>query len=80
MQEKTLKQKMKDDIAKAIIAKHGASLSISEHEAIISDIKRKAAEAHAKVVLESNGLLLESKYIRVPFINSCFLLKLGQNL
>lgn len=75
MQEKTLKQKMKDDIAKAIVAKHGA-LSISEHEAIISDIKCKAAEAHAKVVLESNGLRLESKF---PCSFYQFL-KLGQNL
>ncbi|KAL1566581.1 hypothetical protein AAHA92_02176 [Salvia divinorum] len=56
--EKTLKQKMKDDIAEVIIAKHGAPLSISEHEAIVSNIKREAAEAHAKV-LESQGILLE---------------------
>ncbi|XP_057809572.1 uncharacterized protein LOC131023930 [Salvia miltiorrhiza] len=56
--EKSLKQKMKDDVAKAIIAKHGAPLSISEHEAIVSNIKRKAAEAHAKV-LESKGMLVE---------------------
>lgn len=61
MQEKILKQKMKDDIAKAIIAKHGAPLTISEHEAIVSLIKQETAEAHAKV-LESKGILLESKY------------------
>ncbi|KAL3637817.1 hypothetical protein CASFOL_018265 [Castilleja foliolosa] len=58
-QEKSLKQKMKDDIAKAIIAKHGAPLSISEHEAIVSNIKRKASQAHAKV-LESKGILLKN--------------------
>ncbi|XP_042041859.1 uncharacterized protein LOC121787243 [Salvia splendens] len=56
--EKTLKQKMKDDIAEAIIAKHGAPLLILEHEAIVSNIKREAEEAHAKV-LESKGILLE---------------------
>ncbi|XP_047968508.1 uncharacterized protein LOC125212392 [Salvia hispanica] len=56
--EKTLKQKMKDDIAEAIIAKHGAPLSILEHETIVSNIKREAEEAHAKV-LESKGILLE---------------------
>ncbi|CAI9758388.1 unnamed protein product [Fraxinus pennsylvanica] len=53
--EKSLKQKMRDDIAKAIIAKHGAPLSISEHEAILSKIKSEAAHAHAKV-LESQGM------------------------
>ncbi|CAA2984301.1 Hypothetical predicted protein [Olea europaea subsp. europaea] len=53
--EKGLKQKMKDDIAKAIIAKHGAPLSILEHEAILSKIKSEAAHAHAKV-LESQGM------------------------
>ncbi|KAL6521523.1 hypothetical protein OROGR_018092 [Orobanche gracilis] len=57
--EKSLKQKMKDDYAKAILAKHGAHLSISEHEAIVSDIKRKSAQAHAKV-LESKGMLIKN--------------------
>ncbi|KAL6587983.1 hypothetical protein OROMI_000961 [Orobanche minor] len=57
--EKSLKQKMKDDYAKAILAKHGAPLSISEHEAIVSDIKRKSAQAHAKV-LESKGMLFKN--------------------
>ncbi|KAL0332496.1 UNVERIFIED_CONTAM: hypothetical protein Scaly_2151100 [Sesamum calycinum] len=57
--EKSLKQKMKDDIANAIIAKDGASLSISEHEAIVSHIKSEAAEAHAEV-LESKSMLLKS--------------------
>ncbi|KAK6128469.1 hypothetical protein DH2020_037783 [Rehmannia glutinosa] len=56
--EKSLKQKMKDDIAKAIIARHGA-LSISEHDSIVSNIKRKAAQAHAEV-LESQGLVLKN--------------------
>ncbi|KAL2241379.1 UNVERIFIED_CONTAM: Cell division cycle-associated 7-like protein [Sesamum indicum] len=55
--EKSLKQKMKDDIAKAIIAKDGAPLSISEHEAVVSHIKSEAAEAHAEV-LESKSMLL----------------------
>ncbi|KAL3640445.1 hypothetical protein CASFOL_015413 [Castilleja foliolosa] len=58
-QEKSLKQKMKDDFAKAIVTKHGAPLSISEHDVIVSDIKRKTAQAHAKV-LESKGILLKN--------------------
>ncbi|KAL0423955.1 UNVERIFIED_CONTAM: hypothetical protein Sradi_0930300 [Sesamum radiatum] len=56
--EKSLKKKMKDDIAKAIIARHGAPLSISEHEAIVARIKRETAQAHARV-LESKGMLLK---------------------
>lgn len=66
MQEKTLKQKMKDDLAKAIIARHDAPLMISEHEAIVSKIKWKADEAHEKV-LELKGLLLKSKYSMFHF-------------
>ncbi|KAI3451749.1 hypothetical protein Pfo_008414 [Paulownia fortunei] len=57
--EKSLKQKMKDDIAKAIIARDGAPLSISEQEAIVSHIKSDVANAHAKL-LESKGMLLKS--------------------
>ncbi|KAK6150948.1 hypothetical protein DH2020_015880 [Rehmannia glutinosa] len=57
--EKSLKQKMKDDIAKAIIAKDGATLSISEQEAVVSRLKPKVAQAHEKV-LESKDLLLKS--------------------
>ncbi|CAN4123600.1 unnamed protein product [Withania somnifera] len=58
-EEKRLKQKMQDDIAQAIIAKNGAPLSISEHEAIVSQIKHEAAEAHASVVESKNT---RSKY------------------
>ncbi|KAL2498430.1 Zinc-finger domain of monoamine-oxidase A repressor R1 protein [Abeliophyllum distichum] len=60
--EKSLKQKMKDDIAKAIIAKHGAPLSISEHEAIVAKIKSEAAHAHAKV-LESQGMFSKKSQV-----------------
>ncbi|KAJ0526466.1 putative transcription factor C2H2 family [Helianthus annuus] len=48
--EKTIKQKMQDDIAKAIIAKEGVPLTLSEHDAIVSKIKNKAAEAHAEML------------------------------
>ncbi|KAD4888407.1 hypothetical protein R6Q59_034566 [Mikania micrantha] len=48
--EKTLKQKMLDDIAKAIIAKEGVPLTIQEHDAIVSKIKNKTAEAHAEML------------------------------
>ncbi|KAJ0868987.1 putative WHIM1 domain-containing protein [Helianthus annuus] len=39
-----------DDIAKAIIAKEGVPLTIKEHDAIVSKIKDKAAEAHGEML------------------------------
>ena len=39
-----MKQKMLDEVAKAILAKNGAPLSVSEHEAVVSKIKTEAAE------------------------------------
>lgn len=61
MQEKQLKQKLQDEVAKAIIANQGAPLSVSEHEAIVSEIKSKAAEAHAELV-EAVGLVSKSMF------------------
>ncbi|PIN02039.1 adenylate kinase [Handroanthus impetiginosus] len=61
--EKSLKQKMKEDVKKAIIAKDGAPLSISEHEAIVSDIRSEAAQAHAEV-LEAEDILTKRKKTR----------------
>ncbi|PSR87806.1 Cell division cycle-associated 7-like protein [Actinidia chinensis var. chinensis] len=58
--EKQLKQKMQDEVAKAIIAKNGDPLSISEHEAIVSEIKTEAAQAHAEM-LESKGMVPKGK-------------------
>lgn len=60
LKEKRLKQKMQDEVAEAIIAKNGAPLSISEHEAIVSVMKTKAAQAHAEV-LESKGMATKEK-------------------
>ncbi|GFZ18962.1 zinc-finger domain of monoamine-oxidase A repressor R1 protein [Actinidia rufa] len=58
--EKQLKQKMQDEVAKAIIAKNGDPLSISEHEAIVSEIKTEAAQAHAEM-LEAKGMVPKGK-------------------
>ncbi|XP_024037214.1 uncharacterized protein LOC18039540 isoform X3 [Citrus clementina] len=57
--EKKLKQKLQDEVAKAIIT-NGAPLSISEHEAIVSEIKRKAAEAHSEMT-EAKGMAFKKK-------------------
>ncbi|XP_060193774.1 uncharacterized protein LOC132623090 isoform X1 [Lycium barbarum] len=53
-EEKRLKQKMQNEIAQAIIEKNGAPISISEHEAIVTQIKLEAAEAHASVMESKN--------------------------
>ncbi|XP_073127846.1 uncharacterized protein [Henckelia pumila] len=58
--EKSLKQKMQDDIAKAIVINNGSRLTISEHEAIVSRIKAEAAQAHDKV-LKSTGMFNNNK-------------------
>ncbi|KAL1815422.1 hypothetical protein ACET3Z_017997 [Daucus carota] len=52
---KSLKQKLADELAKAITAKDGSSLSISEHDEIVSQIKCEAAQAH-KEMLESMNM------------------------
>ncbi|KAF9608743.1 hypothetical protein IFM89_010875 [Coptis chinensis] len=47
--ERRLKQHiMQDDVAKEIISRNGAPLSISEHESLISRIKDEAAKARAE--------------------------------
>nr|XP_043617880.1 uncharacterized protein LOC122589631 [Erigeron canadensis] len=48
--EKSLKQKMLDDVAKAVIANEGVPLTTMEYDAIVSKIKNKAAEAHAEML------------------------------
>ncbi|XP_052197578.1 uncharacterized protein LOC127804687 isoform X2 [Diospyros lotus] len=58
--EKQLKQKMQDEMAIALIAKNGLPLSISEHDAIVSQIKIEAAQAHAKM-LEAKGKVPKGK-------------------
>nr|GEX42725.1 zinc-finger domain of monoamine-oxidase A repressor R1 [Tanacetum cinerariifolium] len=48
--EKCLKQKMHDDIAKAVLAKNGAPLTIQEHESLVSEIKKNTAQAHDEML------------------------------
>lgn len=66
VQEKLLKRKLQDKVAKLIIAKNGAPLSISEHEALVSQIKSEAAQAHAEL-LEAEGIVPKSMF---PFLIS----------
>ncbi|OAY60391.1 uncharacterized protein LOC110631073 [Manihot esculenta] len=58
--EKHLKQKVQDEVAKAIIAKNGASFSVSEHEALVSQIKKEAAQAHAEM-MEAIGMVSKKR-------------------
>uniref|UniRef100_A0A7N0UI40 DDT domain-containing protein n=1 Tax=Kalanchoe fedtschenkoi TaxID=63787 RepID=A0A7N0UI40_KALFE len=54
--ERAAKKKIKDELAKAIIAKSGSPLTISEHETIVSQIKIEAAEAHAQIIEAKKAL------------------------
>ncbi|KAF7820004.1 zinc-finger of monoamine-oxidase A repressor R1 [Senna tora] len=58
--KRSLKQKLTDDLAKAIIAKNGAPLSISEHGSLVSKIKSEADRAHAEM-LEAMGMVPKKK-------------------
>ncbi|XP_047312782.1 uncharacterized protein LOC124916092 [Impatiens glandulifera] len=55
-QKKQLKQKMKDELAEAVIAKNGVPLSISEHTTIVSQFKVQIDQAHAEM-MESKEML-----------------------
>ncbi|EXB97175.1 hypothetical protein L484_008665 [Morus notabilis] len=54
--EKLLKQKLEDEVVKAIIARNGAPISISDHEALISQFKSDVAQVHAEM-LEAQGVV-----------------------
>ncbi|OAY57054.1 uncharacterized protein LOC110609948 isoform X2 [Manihot esculenta] len=58
VKEKQLKEKVQDEVAKAIIAKakNDAPFSVSEYEAIVSQIKKEAAEARAEI-MEAMGMV-----------------------
>lgn len=46
---------------KAIIARNGVPISISDHEALISQFKSDVAQAHAEI-LEAQGVVSKSKF------------------
>ncbi|CAN1241159.1 Cell division cycle-associated 7-like protein [Linum perenne] len=58
--EKDLKRKTQDEIAKAILAKNGAPLSISEHEALMSQIKMQTSQVHAEM-LEAKEMMSKER-------------------
>ncbi|XP_068641843.1 uncharacterized protein [Aristolochia californica] len=58
--EKLLKQKLKDELAQAILSKNGDSLSISEHENMVSEIKSEAEKAYVEK-LEAMGMVPKMK-------------------
>lgn len=59
MQEKLLKRKMQNVIAEALLAKNGP-LTISEHGAIVSQVKQEIAQARAEL-LQISGDAFASK-------------------
>lgn len=56
-----MKEKMQEEITKAILQKNGDLLSISENDAVISQIKHEAAQAHTEL-LEAKGLQSKSRF------------------
>ncbi|PSS33622.1 Centrosomal protein [Actinidia chinensis var. chinensis] len=60
-EKQVLKQKMLDEVAKAIIAKNGDFLSISEHEAVVSKMKTEAAQAHAEMLESKDNMLYKQR-------------------
>lgn len=63
MQEKQVKRKLQEKIAKAVIAKNGVPLTISEHDAIISKIRSETERARAEL-LEAMELMPKSMSFR----------------
>ncbi|KAK8616573.1 hypothetical protein V6N13_018118 [Hibiscus sabdariffa] len=63
--EKEMKKKLQDEIAKAIIVKNGAPLSISENEELISRIKKEVAQT-----LEVAYTLAEEEDCRLDAVRS----------
>ncbi|MCI49678.1 zinc-finger of monoamine-oxidase A repressor R1, partial [Trifolium medium] len=47
--ERSLKQQLQDEMAKAVIS-NGNNLSISEYDALVSKIKSEAAKAHTELL------------------------------
>ncbi|KAK4834628.1 hypothetical protein QYF36_025888 [Acer negundo] len=72
--EKQLKKKLQDEVAKAIIDKNGAPLSIDEHEAIISKIKSETAQAHSEM-LEAMGMVPQKRQRSDAVRTDCILLE-----
>lgn len=52
---------MQNEVAKAIISQSGAPLSIRKYEAVVSRIKRDAAQAHSEM-LDAMGIVSKSKF------------------
>ncbi|XP_022155055.1 uncharacterized protein LOC111022193 isoform X2 [Momordica charantia] len=50
--EKQAKHKLRDELAKALIAKNGIPLTIAEHDAIVSQMKRDVAGAQSERLVE----------------------------
>lgn len=61
-----MKQKMLDEVAKAIIEKNGAPISVSNHKEMVSRIKSEAAQAHSEML---EAMALKSKCISTFEVN-----------
>ncbi|XP_010263034.1 PREDICTED: uncharacterized protein LOC104601411 isoform X2 [Nelumbo nucifera] len=60
--EKGMKQKLRDEITKAILLKNGAPISISEHDDIVANMRIEVAKAHSET-LEAMKMVSNKKQI-----------------
>ncbi|GKA92583.1 hypothetical protein Tco_0814508 [Tanacetum coccineum] len=60
LKEKSLKQKIMDQIAKAIIANDSVPITTKEYDLVVSELKKKAAEAHAATTSIYNKIEMKS--------------------
>lgn len=63
MQEKEIKEKLKNDMAKAILSERdAAALTIEEHANMVSKIKEETEKAHAELMETMDSLSLSMSY------------------
>ena len=56
-----MKQKLQEQRVRVIIAQNGSPVSISKHEAVISQIKTEVEQANAEM-LEATNMLTQSMF------------------
>lgn len=73
LQEKDIKQKMKDEMAKAMAPREGAPLSASEHLELIFKIKTEAEKSSAELA-ESMEIVPKSMILSCLILYCCLFL------
>ncbi|KAK9683237.1 hypothetical protein RND81_10G125600 [Saponaria officinalis] len=58
--EKLIKRKLQEDIVKALIAKNGAPLTVSEHESIVAEVKAESKRVQDEI-MDAMGLVSKKR-------------------